>query len=699
MADSGTYDQATILRRQKLAEQMLADSSKPPVVHNWAQGLSHLANVGVDSFNLNRLDRQAGEARKADTAALMAGLGLGDQPAASGAAAMPAPATSGAHPLSMPAPSPQVLGAGGKPETPDAEGVYSADATMMPPGGGAQPRGIRNNNPLNIEAGSFTQGQPGFSGSDGRFARFEQPQQGLDAAGKLLDTYQNKYGLNTVRGIVNRWAPPGEAANNTPGYVASVAGRMGVDPDQSLGPEHRQPLIQAMGQFENGKPIGGQAAIAQAMTPGGASAFNGAPPPAGAMPPGAAPAGAGAPPQGGQPIPGAPAGVPQSQKEAIARLLSATPGSAAQQLGLQLAGQVIKPHDFTFQTLPDGTVLRMDPTGRTPPTPVYQAPVKPQFTQIGEDMLGNKRFGFVDASGRKVTDIGGQTVGGPGGTGAGVGNIPNGPDGMPLQGQDLLKHLEKTDPMAAAGVKGIIAGDLNMGGRNLQKLGPLAELVDPTMKQFDYQSRAKTRTDYTSGSSAKEITAINTAIGHADQLAGISPKLGGTDIMPGVLNPLTQSFKRNVGDTGFQDAKRDWDTKAETLATEVSKALNGGVPHVADKEHWRGILAAASSPTERSSALKSIMGVLESRLHAKAQAYSQGMGTTREPFSFLNPENEGKYQRLLATGAADQGPTAGGAPAAAATAPAVKAPAAGTVQDGYRFKGGNPADQASWEKV
>lgn len=31
-------------------------------------------------------------------------------------------------------------------------------------------------------------------------------------------------------------------------------------------------------------------------------------------------------------------------------------------------------------------------------------------------------------------------------------------------------------------------------------------------------------------------------------------------------------------------------------------------------------------------------------------------------------------------------------------APASRAPAVGTVQDGYRFKGGNPADPASWEK-
>lgn len=123
------------------------------------------------------------------------------------------------------------------------------------------PRGMRNNNPLNIEAGDFTQSQPGFAGSDGRFARFQQPQQGVDAAGKLLDTYSSKYGLNTISGIIARWAPQGE--NDTRGYAASVAGRMGVNPDQPIdlsNPQVKQSLIAAMAQFENGRPLASPAA-------------------------------------------------------------------------------------------------------------------------------------------------------------------------------------------------------------------------------------------------------------------------------------------------------------------------------------------------------------------------------------------------------------------------------------------------------
>lgn len=125
---------------------------------------------------------------------------------------------------------------------------------------GNLPRGLRNNNPLNIEAGTFTQGQPGYQGSDGRFAQFASMDHGIAAANGLLDTYQKQYGLNTVGGIIGRWAPPGE--NDTRGYAASVAGRLGVSPDQPLTPEQRPALIAAMAQFENGRPLPAQSAPA-----------------------------------------------------------------------------------------------------------------------------------------------------------------------------------------------------------------------------------------------------------------------------------------------------------------------------------------------------------------------------------------------------------------------------------------------------
>lgn len=87
-------------------------------------------------------------------------------------------------------------------------------------------RGVRNKNPGNIDYNQSNkwQGQIGLEipvgSSKPRFARFDTPENGIRALGKLLLTYYTKHNLMTVKGIINRWAPPKE--NDTGAYVASV---------------------------------------------------------------------------------------------------------------------------------------------------------------------------------------------------------------------------------------------------------------------------------------------------------------------------------------------------------------------------------------------------------------------------------------------------------------------------------------------
>ena len=111
MADSGIYDQATIARRQKIAEQMLADDSKPPNIRSWAQGLSHLGNIGADVFSLNQLDKKKAAADQSSRDAMMEllnGAG-GDQVPG------PAPSAAPASSPTMAPPSPSVVNASAAP--------------------------------------------------------------------------------------------------------------------------------------------------------------------------------------------------------------------------------------------------------------------------------------------------------------------------------------------------------------------------------------------------------------------------------------------------------------------------------------------------------------------------------------------------------------------------------------------------------
>lgn len=113
-------------------------------------------------------------------------------------------------------------------------------------------RGIRNNNPGNLEKGHNFNGE--VQGDDGRFATFRTAAEGTRAMGVNLLSY-DKRGINTVTKIVNTWAPAGDGSNNPKQYAQNVAGRMGVDPNQTLNlhdPKTLASLMRAMAKQEDG---------------------------------------------------------------------------------------------------------------------------------------------------------------------------------------------------------------------------------------------------------------------------------------------------------------------------------------------------------------------------------------------------------------------------------------------------------------
>ena len=103
-------------------------------------------------------------------------------------------------------------------------------------------RGIRNNNPGNIEYSPNTNwlGLDSKNPSDGRFCRFKSPEYGIRALTRILKNYTKRdgtagiglTGIDTVYEIIHRWAPPSE--NNTDAYVKSVASALGVDAKQHI---------------------------------------------------------------------------------------------------------------------------------------------------------------------------------------------------------------------------------------------------------------------------------------------------------------------------------------------------------------------------------------------------------------------------------------------------------------------------------
>lgn len=99
------------------------------------------------------------------------------------------------------------------------------------------PRPARNNNPFDLEAGDHWQGlMPTDRLTEQqrheRFAVFEAPEWGFRAGVVMLRNYKILYGLNTVRKVVSRLAPPNE--NPTNDYMNFVAHEIGVKPDDVI---------------------------------------------------------------------------------------------------------------------------------------------------------------------------------------------------------------------------------------------------------------------------------------------------------------------------------------------------------------------------------------------------------------------------------------------------------------------------------
>jgi len=94
-------------------------------------------------------------------------------------------------------------------------------------------RSIRNFNPGNLGYNSFTRslGATGVK-PEGRFAVFPDMATGIAALARNLLNYQDAHGIDTARGIINRWAPGNE--NNTAAYLVFFDVVLGCGPDDKF---------------------------------------------------------------------------------------------------------------------------------------------------------------------------------------------------------------------------------------------------------------------------------------------------------------------------------------------------------------------------------------------------------------------------------------------------------------------------------
>lgn len=127
--------------------------------------------------------------------------------------------------------------------------------TQSTPRSRVVPRGIRNNNPLNIRIGNVWLGEVS-NPTDPDFEQFVSMEYGLRAAFVLLRRYINHYKRQTITEIISAWAPSTE--NLTQKYIDHVLSQMHLDSETLIRFEDAATmvrLVDAMAYHECGQHV------------------------------------------------------------------------------------------------------------------------------------------------------------------------------------------------------------------------------------------------------------------------------------------------------------------------------------------------------------------------------------------------------------------------------------------------------------
>lgn len=227
--------------------------------------------------------------------------------------------------------------------------------------------------------------------------------------------------------------------------------------------------------------------------------------------------------------------------------------------------------------------------------------------------------------------------------------------GNNLTGDEFLNTLPKP---TADQVKALADGRLSFpGGFALkspywQQMISAVSQYDPNFDAINYNSRSATRKDFTSGKSAQNITALNTAMSHLGSLKKGYDALDNSDYP--TYNKAANWLGSEFGNKEIQTNTTNVSTDAEAVAHELAKVFRSTGMSEAEIREWRDKITTSAAPAQSDAVIQSALDLMNGRLHALGQQYGQGMGTTKDPLELLSPEAQAAYKKLTAGRGAPQ---------------------------------------------
>lgn len=241
--------------------------------------------------------------------------------------------------------------------------------------------------------------------------------------------------------------------------------------------------------------------------------------------------------------------------------------------------------------------------------------------------------------------------------GVGTGTSPAGGGAPAVAGPTGDAFLKTLDPGTAEEVKAYAEGRRPFPtGMSQSKLQPLIKLVgqyDPTFDAANFNARSKARQDFTSGASAKQITALNTVLGHLDDLSEKGGALGNTSLPS--YNAIKNWLKTQ---SGSQDVT-NFNTVRKGVTDELTRVWRQAGGSESDIKTWAESLNSAQSPEQLTGAFTTIAGMIGSRLDALQNQKDQGFGQLGKDIQIITPKSRAIMDKLTGQSAPSGVPTVG----------------------------------------
>lgn len=175
-----------------------------------------------------------------------------------------------------------------------------------------------------------------------------------------------------------------------------------------------------------------------------------------------------------------------------------------------------------------------------------------------------------------------------------------------------------------------------------QQMVSMVSQYDPSFDAVNYGARAKTRNDFTSGTSAKQINAMNTVLGHMQTLSDAADAMKNTNYP--MLNQGLNAAANAVGDPRM----KEFNSTKKAVVDELTRVWRGNGGSEGDIKTWAEQLSDAGSPDQLHGVIGQLGELLNSKIGAMGEQYKQGMGTAGGPIQLLTPQSQ-KVLDLLET--------------------------------------------------